>query len=79
MTSRDLATKVLAEALVMNASDVDDSTALGVTPQWDSLAHMRIILSIEKRINSRLGAEAIVSIASLSDVIAVLQEIGPPE
>jgi len=38
-------------------SEVDASTALGTTLQWDSLAHMRLILALEERLGRRLDPE----------------------
>lgn len=72
-TSRDTAIDLLAEALVLTAAEVDDATALGVTAQWDSLAHLRLILALEGNLGRRLTPEEIVSIASLSDVVAIIE------
>ena len=71
-TARDAAVALLADALGIDRSAVDAATALGTTPQWDSLAHMRLILSIEERLGRRLDPESIVAISGIEDVVALL-------
>ena len=56
----------------MHSSEIADETALGITPQWDSLAHMRLILNPEASVKRRLDPAAIVSITNLADVITVI-------
>ena len=70
------AAALVAEALGLSAAEIDEGTALGVTPQWDSLAHMRLILALEQRLGRRLAPEAIVGLADFGDVVALLDE-GP--
>jgi acyl carrier protein len=67
------AVELLAQALQLEASTINADTSPGVTSQWDSLAHMKLILAIEEHLGKQLGAEAIVSIASLPDIVAVLE------
>jgi acyl carrier protein len=66
------AARLLAGALQIDPSAVDNTTALGVTPQWDSLAHLRLILSLEDELGGRLTPQAIVAINGLEDVVSLL-------
>lgn len=68
MTAREL----IADALGLPVEDIDRSTTLEATPEWDSLAHMRLALAIEAQIGRELSAEEILSIESLSDVEAMI-------
>lgn len=70
--SMNEALAMLAEALQVDAGQVDASTALGHTIEWDSLAHMRLILALEDCLGRALVAEEILAVASLEDVVAVL-------
>lgn len=70
--TQDQAVRLLAGALQIDPSAVDGSTALGVTPQWDSLAHLRLILSLEDRLGRQLTPQAIVAIHGLKDVVSLL-------
>lgn len=66
------AVALLTEALMVAADHIDDGTALGLTRQWDSLAHMRLILALEERLGRQLGPQQIVGIGSFADVVALL-------
>ena len=70
--AQDQAVQLLAEALKVDPALVDDTTALGITPQWDSLAHLNLILSLEDRLGRKLEPQAIVSITGLKDVVTLL-------
>lgn len=72
MSNAEKARELLAGALNLPQQDVDGSTMIGVTQQWDSLAHMRLMLALEEALGSELDMEAVVNIASLSDVEAML-------
>ena len=63
-----LAMELLAQALKIDIAMVDETTGPGVTPQWDSLAHMNLALSIEKNIGRQLDPVSILAIASLKDI-----------
>lgn len=69
--------ELVAAALGLSPDEVSEHTALGTTPQWDSLAHMRLILSLEEVLGAPLSPDAIVSIASPQDV-ATLLSVGEP-
>ena len=75
MSNAQKARTLLAEALNLDEQDVDGTTMIGVTQQWDSLAHMRLMLALEEALGSELDMEAVVNIASLSDVEATLSVV----
>jgi len=70
---RDAAVRLLAEALQLDPARVDDETTLGVTPEWDSLAHLRLVFGIEARFGRQLSPDEIVSLANLRDVVSLLE------
>ena len=72
MSNAEKARELLAGALNLPEQQVDSSTMIGVTQQWDSLAHMRLMLALEDALGSELDMEAVVNIASLSDVETML-------
>jgi acyl carrier protein len=71
--AHDAAVALLADALGIDRSVVDADTAISTTLQWDSLAHMRLILALEERLERRLEPESIVAISSIQDVAALLE------
>lgn len=63
---------IMAEAMGLNAADITAETAIHNTPQWDSLAHMRMILGLEEALGRSLSPDDIVSIASADDIAKIL-------
>jgi acyl carrier protein len=72
LSNAEKARELLAGALNLPEQQVDSSTMIGVTQQWDSLAHMRLMLALEEALGSELEMEAVVNIASLLDVETML-------
>lgn len=72
MTARAQATRLLAEALMLEAQDVGDDTALGHTAQWDSMAHLRLVLALEAQLGRTLSPEDVVAIADFASVVDLL-------
>jgi len=71
--SRSRAHELMAEAFGLPASDITADMAISTTPQWDSIAHTRLILALEAEIGRQLGAEEIFAIATAADVGRVIQ------
>jgi len=68
MIEIDDAKKLVAEALGMAFEDVSEDTSISTTPNWDSLAHLRLVLAIEKHLDRNLSPPEIVTITDLSSV-----------
>lgn len=65
------AAKLLAE--VLNLSDVPADARLGHPPEWDSLAHMHLVLALEARTGQPLSPMQIVSLVNLNEIDALLR------
>ncbi len=67
-----------------SALKLDDATAAGIgpgttasdVPGWTSVAHLSLILEIEKTFGVRIGNEEIASLGSVSAIMASLQRKG---
>ncbi len=70
-----LARAIVGGALGLESSELAADTAIGVTERWDSLAHMRIILGLEERLDRLLTADEVVAIATLADVERLFGDI----
>jgi acyl carrier protein len=77
MTEREQARALLADAINVDITTLSDDARLGTTEQWDSLAHLRLILALETRIGRPLDPDEIVRIGSLDDVVALLNQKSP--
>ena len=66
------ARRLLAEALALSESVLPANPRLGQIEQWDSLAHMRILLAIEEQTGKPLDAEVAITIECLDDIARVI-------
>lgn len=63
---------LVAHALERSIDEIEADGALGEVPGWDSLGHMRIVLSIEDRLKRPLAATEVVALKSVADISALL-------
>ncbi|MCE9520898.1 MAG: acyl carrier protein [Alphaproteobacteria bacterium] len=73
MSATSLARKLLAETLAIGLSDLPSNPRIGTIEQWDSLAHMRILLALEELIGTPLDPDTAVTIESLEDIARVIE------
>jgi len=66
------ARQLLAEAIGAEPGAVPEGARIGTFERWDSLAHLRLILALEKRIGRELDPDEAVEIEGLEDVAALL-------
>jgi acyl carrier protein len=72
MTMDSNAKVLLADAIGIPLDDLPAEARIGEVAGWDSLAHTRLLLSIEERLRRELEPEEAVAIESLRDVEALL-------
>jgi acyl carrier protein len=77
MSASSAAKRLLAEATGAEAAFVPDDARIGSFERWDSLAHMRLVLSLEQRIGRELDPDEVVEIESLDDLRAILEANQP--
>ena len=53
------AQQVIAEILSCQVEELDDNSALGLTPQWDSLSHVSIMLFLEERFGIEINEQSL--------------------
>jgi acyl carrier protein len=73
MTSTDEARTLIAQATGRSCDGVPENAEVGQFPAWDSLAHMRLVLSLEERLGRLLSSEEVVGIRSLDDLAILLE------
>jgi hypothetical protein len=47
MTAQEQARAILADAISIPPEAIPDDAAIGTVEQWDSLAHMRLLIGME--------------------------------
>lgn len=66
------AKRLLADALRIDLSRIGDETAMRDLPQWDSLAHMELIVLVEEHLRTTLSMDEIMEMTSVSGLARVL-------
>ena len=73
MTDLLQARQLLADAITVEIDVVPDNARIGDFERWDSLVHMRLLLSVEKRIGRQLDPDEAVRVECLSDIAVLLK------
>jgi acyl carrier protein len=68
----EIARRLLAEALKLDAADVPDDAAIGTVARWDSLTHAALLLGLEAHLGHQISVEDMMKIESLQDVTRLL-------
>jgi acyl carrier protein len=53
--------------------DIDDETTAGQIPGWDSLAHVRIVLNIEVRLDTPIDISDTYSAANVGELVELVR------
>ena len=74
MTFSDQIISHVANELKVDIALLDEDIGVGDIPEWDSLANIRLILSIEKKYQISIDAEDALEIETVADLIDFLEE-----
>lgn len=66
------ARQAVAYALQITPEDVTDDLTFGDIPQWDSMGHMEIMLTLEERFGIEITPESINALTSLSAIAVAI-------
>jgi len=64
--------KILSVGLELPESSIPEDASFETMDEWDSLAHMRIVMAVEAEIGRPVTTDEILQMLSLSDVDAVV-------
>lgn len=78
MTASTRARILLADALNADVARVPEDARIGGVEEWDSIAHLRLILALEAAIGRQLDPDEVVAIESLSDIEALVGSAATP-
>lgn len=78
---QDITLSIRVQKLISNALQVPDNQIhadleFGDLPQWDSMGHMEVMLSLEERFGIEIDAEIIASLTSVPTISNYLKENG---
>jgi acyl carrier protein len=66
---------IMAESLRLPADRIGADPAIGNVPNWDSTAHMRMMLALEDEFGIELDEDRMVEMTSLAKIRAVVEEL----
>ena len=66
---------IMAEVLRLPAERIGPDAAIGNVPNWDSTAHMRMMLALEDEFGVDLDESHMVEMTSLAKIRAVVEEL----
>lgn len=67
--------QVFADVFQKNESDIKFSDSKMDIESWDSIGHLRLIMSLEEKFNIRLKTNDIIRIDSVKKCIDIIREI----
>ena len=74
MTTQEKVIKIIAEAIDIEVNKIDEDTAIGDFPNWDSMGQLIIITSLEKEFDIKFDPEDIMELEDVGDMIAAIEE-----
>lgn len=65
--------KIIAEAIEVEGNKIDEDTAIGDFPNWDSMGQLIIITSLEKEFDIKFDPEDIMDLEDVGDMISAIE------
>lgn len=66
--------EIIAKVLEVEVSQINDDTAIGDIPEWDSLSHIQIVSAIEKEFGFNFTPDVMMDLEDVSDIVAAVEE-----
>lgn len=73
MKIEDRVIKIIAEAIDVESNKIDEDTAIGDFPNWDSMGQLIIITSLEKEFDIKFDPEDIMDLEDVGDMISAIE------
>jgi acyl carrier protein len=74
MNIKEQLIKLIAETLDVQTNEINEDTAIGDIPAWDSLGHVAIINAVEQNLGIQFEPEVIMDVEDVSDIIAAVEK-----
>jgi acyl carrier protein len=68
---------IMAEALRLPVDRISPDAAIGTVPNWDSTAHMRMMIALEDAFGIDLDEGRMVEMTSFARIRAAVEELRP--
>ena len=74
MNTQEKIIKIIADSIEVEVNKIDEDTAIGDFPKWDSMGQLIIITSLEKEFDIKFDPEDIMELEDVGDMIAAIEE-----
>jgi acyl carrier protein len=74
MKIEDRVIKIIAEIIEVDSNKIDEDTAIGDFPNWDSMSQLIIITSLEKEFDIKFDPEDIMDLEDVGDMISAIED-----
>jgi acyl carrier protein len=74
MNTQEKIIKIIADSIEVEVNKIDEDTAIGDFPNWDSMGQLIIITSLEKEFDIKFDPEDIMELEDVGDMIAAIEE-----
>lgn len=74
MNIEDKVKEIIADAIEIQVNKIDEDTAIGDFPKWDSMGQIIIISSLEKEFKIQFDPEVIMDLEDVGDMIEAVEE-----
>ncbi len=65
---------IIAKVLEAPIEEINEDTAIGDIPSWDSLHHLQIIATIEKNFGFRFTPDVMMDLEDVGDIVKATEE-----
>ena len=74
MKSEERIRKIIAEILKVNENSIQEDTAIGDIPSWDSLNQLRILAAVESEFGIQFTPDVLMEMEDFSDIVHAVEE-----
>lgn len=74
MNTGDKVKEIIADAIEVVVTKIEEDTAIGDFPKWDSMGQIIIITALEKEFDIKFDPEVIMDLEDVGDMIEAVEE-----
>ena len=79
MNTEDKVKEIIADAIEVAVIKIEEDTAIGDFPKWDSMGQIIIISALEKEFDIKFDPEVIMDLEDVGDMIEAVEERIPQQ
>ena len=76
MSIKEKIRKIIAEILRTDEDNIQEETAIGDIPSWDSLNQLRILAAVESEFGIQFTPDVLMEMEDFSDIVHAVEERG---